>query len=149
MTRPEPPAPGPPRGTAPDGSVPPRGRVGRRGVWPAAALLGLALADCTTVAEERPRCEPPERTGVLPPEIPESSGVAASPISHVRRDAPPFLILYGFRDLAIQGEMLHMRLKAAGAPSRLVVIPGAGHGLAAVAGTGDLMAEFLRERLVE
>jgi acetyl esterase/lipase len=29
---------------------------------------------------------------------------AASPITHVRRDALPFLIMYGFRDLAVQGE---------------------------------------------
>ena len=73
----------------------------------------------------------------------------ASPITHVRPDAPPFLMLYGFCDLAIQGEMLHMRLKGAGVSSRLIIIPGAGHGLAAFAGTGDLMAEFLRGWLVK
>jgi acetyl esterase/lipase len=80
---------------------------------------------------------------------PNDKSVAdASPILHVRQDAAPTLLIYGFRDLPIQGEMLHMRLKKAGASSRLVIIPGAGHGLAGVAGTGDLMAEFLRERLV-
>jgi pimeloyl-ACP methyl ester carboxylesterase len=63
-------------------------------------------------------------------------------------DAPPFLLLYGFRDVAIQGELLHGRLKGAGVSSRLVVIPGAGHGLAGVPGTGDLAAEFLRGRLL-
>jgi acetyl esterase/lipase len=80
---------------------------------------------------------------------PSGAAAAASPITHIRPDAPPFLILYGFRDLAIQGEMLHERLKGAGVSSRLVVIPGAAHGLAAVPGTGDLMAEFLRGRLVK
>jgi len=73
----------------------------------------------------------------------------ASPITHVRPDAPPFLMLYGSRDLAIQGDMLHMRLKGAGVLSRLVIIPGAEHGLAGVSGTGELMAEFLRVRLVK
>jgi acetyl esterase/lipase len=71
----------------------------------------------------------------------------ASPITHVRPDAPPFLLVYGFRDLAVQGELLHERLKSAGVSSRLVIIPGAGHGLASVTGTGDLAAEFLRGRL--
>jgi acetyl esterase/lipase len=81
---------------------------------------------------------------------PTNQSVAdASPITHIRSDAPPFLILYGFRDLAVQGEMLHERLKKAGVSSRLVVIPGAGHGLAGVPGTGDLMAEFLHGRLVK
>jgi acetyl esterase/lipase len=74
---------------------------------------------------------------------------AASPITHVRPDAPPFLTVYGFRDLAIQGEMLHERLKKAGGSSRLVVIPGAGHGLAGVNGTGDLVAQFFSERFAK
>jgi acetyl esterase/lipase len=69
-----------------------------------------------------------------------------SPITHVRGDAPPFLVMYGFRDLAAQGEMLHMQLKRAGASSNLIIIPGAGHGLAAVAGTGDVAAKFLEEQ---
>lgn len=71
----------------------------------------------------------------------------ASPITYVRRDAPPFLVMFGFRDLAAQGEMLHMNLKKVGASSRLIIIPGAGHGLASVTGTGDVVAEFLREHL--
>ncbi len=77
----------------------------------------------------------------------ESEFAAASPITHVRRDAAPFLILFGFRDLAIQGEMLHMRLKSAGVSSRLVIIPGAGHSLANYPGTGEFAAAFLRDKL--
>ena len=77
------------------------------------------------------------------------SVAAASPVTHVRRDAPPFLLVYGFRDLAVQGELLHERLKRAGVSSRLVIIPGAGHGLAGVPGTGDLAAEFLRGQLIK
>jgi len=71
----------------------------------------------------------------------------ASPITYIRADAPPFLVMFGFRDLATQGEMLHMNLKKMGASSRLIIIPGAGHGLAAVAGCGDVVAQFLQERL--
>jgi acetyl esterase/lipase len=73
--------------------------------------------------------------------------VAASPLLQVRRDASPSLLIYGYRDLAIQGEMLHMRLKKAGASSRLIIIPGAAHNLASVAGTGDVMADFLDREL--
>ncbi len=39
------------------------------------------------------------------------------------------------------------RLKGASGSSRFVVIPGAGHELAGVTGTGSLAVEFLRTRL--
>ena len=74
-----------------------------------------------------------------------------SPITHVRPGKTPFLHLYGMRDCAappIQGDLFHGRLKKAGVPSRLVLIPGAGHTMADVAGTGELMADFLAGHLV-
>ncbi len=73
-----------------------------------------------------------------------------SPISHVRQDGPPFLHLYGMRDCAappIQGDIFHGRLKKSGGQSKLILIPGAHHGLADVDGSGEVMAEFLATAL--
>ncbi len=51
----------------------------------------------------------------------------ASPISHVRRDAPPFLIVHGTRDETVpfdQGERLHRALEQGGARTRFVPVDG-------------------------
>ena len=76
--------------------------------------------------------------------------MSASAVTQVRPGCPPFLHLYGMRDTAvppIQGDLFHGRLRKAGVASRLVIIPGASHGLADVTGTGELMAEFLASQL--
>jgi acetyl esterase/lipase len=60
----------------------------------------------------------------------------ASPIEHVTKDAPPFLILHGTADILvpiIHSERFHKKLLAAGAKSELTTLPGAGHGW-----TGDV-----------
>jgi acetyl esterase/lipase len=56
----------------------------------------------------------------------------ASPISHVHRDAPPFLIVHGTRDETVpfeQGERLHSALEQAGATTRFVPVDGGYHNL--------------------
>ena len=82
---------------------------------------------------------------------PDDPAVASlSAITHVGPQCPPFLHIYGMRDCnapPIQGDLLHGRLKKAGVLSRLVIIPGASHGLADVKGTGELMADFLASHL--
>lgn len=55
----------------------------------------------------------------------------ASPITHVRPDAPPVLIVHGDRDTVVgydHATALHNALRAAGASSRLTCVPGAEHG---------------------
>lgn len=54
-----------------------------------------------------------------------------SPIYHVSKGDPPFLIIHGDQDKQVpleQSERLHKKLKEAGVPSTLHVIKGAGHG---------------------
>lgn len=54
----------------------------------------------------------------------------ASPIEYVTADAPPFLITYCQWDYAFlpqQAEALHRKLRAAGARSELVYVPGENH----------------------
>jgi len=55
----------------------------------------------------------------------------ASPLEHVTKDAPPFLILHGTADIIvpmIHSERLHAKLKEAGVESELFVFKGRGHG---------------------
>ncbi|QAY59346.1 alpha/beta hydrolase [Microbacterium protaetiae] len=55
---------------------------------------------------------------------------AASPVSHVRAGAPPFLICHGLADEAVppaQSQALAAALRAVGAPVELTLVPGAGH----------------------
>jgi len=51
-----------------------------------------------------------------------------SPINFVTAEDPPILIIFGDRDFVIQGELMYQALQEAGVESKLVVIPGAGHG---------------------
>lgn len=73
----------------------------------------------------------------------------ANPLTFVRRDAPPFLIVHGDRDDVVplhQSRLLHDALVAAGATSELLVVPGAGHDLARADVAVKVLA-FFRERL--
>lgn len=57
---------------------------------------------------------------------------AASPINHVRPDAPSFLILHGTDDTTVvprQSTRLARRLEAADVPTTLIEVQGAEHGL--------------------
>lgn len=68
--------------------------------------------------------------GGPPREYPEAAR-AASPITHICPDAPPFLIIHGARDNIVplnQSEQLAAALQAAGVPVSLVVMSDAGHG---------------------
>ncbi len=58
--------------------------------------------------------------------------LSASPVTHIRPGAPPFLILQGTRDtdmLVRQSQMLADRLHAAHVPATLITVQGAGHSL--------------------
>lgn len=56
----------------------------------------------------------------------------ANPITHITKDAPPFLIVHGDKDTTVpleQSELLEAALKKAGVPVTLYVAKGLGHGL--------------------
>ena len=56
--------------------------------------------------------------------------LAASPVSHVRPGAPPFLFVHGTADVAVparQSERLAEALRAAGGSAEVDLIPGASH----------------------
>ena len=61
----------------------------------------------------------------------KDKALAASPTNYVTKDDAPFLIMHGDKDPlvpAAQSTELHELLEKAGVPSKLVILPGAGHG---------------------
>jgi dipeptidyl aminopeptidase/acylaminoacyl peptidase len=54
-----------------------------------------------------------------------------SPLSYVRKDLPPILTIHGDKDPLVPYDhavRLHEALTKAGAPNKLLTIPGGGHG---------------------
>ena len=63
--------------------------------------------------------------------------LAASPVTHIDPDDPPFLILHGTSDGVLpveQAEIMHARLTEAGVSSTLVIVENGDHGLQALSG---------------
>ena len=74
---------------------------------------------------------------------------SASPVSHIRHDSPPTLILHGTADTTVdrdQSTELHAALTAAGVESKLIMAEGANHAwplkTAQFDHTGDVVAFF-------
>lgn len=60
----------------------------------------------------------------------KEEALAICPVSYVKKEAPPFLIIHGDNDHTVpfsQGEILHDKLEAAGADVRLLALEGADH----------------------
>jgi dipeptidyl aminopeptidase/acylaminoacyl peptidase len=58
------------------------------------------------------------------------NAVAASPVTHVSKDDPPFITFHGTKDQRVafqHAEAIHAALQKAGVPSLLVPITGGGH----------------------
>jgi acetyl esterase/lipase len=122
------------------------------------------LADMATMPRQPP---PPQVAALLPEEMrtpPEDHllrGLTgdtladASPVTHVRADSPPFLLVHGTADWLVpyaQSEQLHAALTAAGAPAELVPVEGAGHiwlGHDDVDGIVELSVRYLTDALLE
>ena len=78
------------------------------------------------------RADSPESAllGGTAAEKPETAK-AASPISHVTPDDPPFLIVHGDADRTVpldQSRRMDAALRAAGVKTELIILPGSGHG---------------------
>jgi acetyl esterase/lipase len=74
----------------------------------------------------------------------------ASPVSHVTRRAPPFLIFHGDRDWLVppeQGWRLHSALKHAGVDSRFEIVNGKGHAFVLDDRQLAEVAAFFRQHL--
>ncbi len=82
--------------------------------------------------------------------------VAASPVTYVSPEDPPFLIFHGDKDGVVpveQGQALLTRLEAAGIPAQLVIVQGGDHSLKGANATpseqeiSELILEFLEKSL--
>jgi acetyl esterase/lipase len=70
----------------------------------------------------------------------------ASPITYIRSNSPPFLILHGTADTTVkleQSQLLATRLALAGVPHELLIVPGAKHTFDLQPPQKDLRPEFL------
>ncbi len=70
----------------------------------------------------------------------------ASPVAHASCDAAPTLIIHGEDDDTVplaQSSALTDRLRAAGVPARLIVVPGVGHAFGLEVAGRDLVPEIL------
>jgi acetyl esterase/lipase len=93
----------------------------------------------------RPRADLVTFLGGTPDQIPNRYQ-AASPIQFVSPDDPPFLIFQGTADRAVpqaQSIELASALKAAGVPSKLVLLNGIAHGFELHIGPLDLTPQIL------
>lgn len=86
-------------------------------------------------------------------EMDAAKKVHVSPITHASGDDPPVLIVHGDADNVVpieHAERLDEKLDAAGADSELVVIEGAGHGVAGAGGAAleKQVTAFFREHLL-
>jgi acetyl esterase/lipase len=66
-----------------------------------------------------------------PPAKEKEKVVLASPLAHVHKNCPPFLIMHGDKDQSValaQSEKLAAALEKVNVPVTLVVLKGAGHG---------------------
>lgn len=75
---------------------------------------------------------------------------AASPITYVSKDDPPFLNVHGDADPVVpyaQSEALHAALKKAGVSSTLVTVEGGGHGQGFPPEAKEIVKKFLRHQL--
>lgn len=75
---------------------------------------------------------------------------AASPITYVSKDDPPFLHLHGDADPVVphaQSEALHETLKKVGVASTLVTVQGGGHGQGFPPEAREIVTRFLRHQL--
>jgi acetyl esterase/lipase len=78
----------------------------------------------------------------------------ASPITHVKAGLPPFLLPHGTGDTTVpfaQSETFQARLRAAGVPCELLVVPGGAHGMinwdAIMPDYGDRVAAWIARTL--
>ena len=75
---------------------------------------------------------------------------AASPITYVSKDDPPFLSVHGNADPVVpyaQSAALHAALKKVGVVSTLVTVEGGGHGQGFPAEAKEIVTRFLRHQL--
>jgi acetyl esterase/lipase len=77
---------------------------------------------------------------------------AASPITHITSDDPPFLLIHGNRDPVMpfeQSQSMYDALQKAGVPSQLVVVENADHSLTAADGSAKPTLEEIDQLILE
>jgi acetyl esterase/lipase len=82
----------------------------------------------------------------------ESNMREASPVTHVSRDAPPFLLIHGDQDELVpyqQSQLMYDRLVQANVPAQLVIVKNASHSFDAPNGDITPTPEELNFTILE
>jgi dipeptidyl aminopeptidase/acylaminoacyl peptidase len=75
----------------------------------------------------------------------KEQAIAASPVTYISKDDPPFLVIHGENDLSIpvsQSEGFVKKLKEAGVDATLIVAEGRGHGVGAPQYAPEIISFF-------
>jgi dipeptidyl aminopeptidase/acylaminoacyl peptidase len=75
---------------------------------------------------------------------------AASPVTYVGPESPPFLLFHGDHDWLVpseQSQILHDALRKAGVESELVIVKGKGHAFKLDAAQMNQVTAFFRKHL--
>ena len=82
----------------------------------------------------------------------EDNIVAASPITHVTVDDPPFLLVHGDRDEVVpfeQSQLMYDRLVQTNVPAQLVIVKNAGHSLTAPDGSAAPTFDEINQIIID
>lgn len=97
------------------------------------AVIWYGIFDFSSFVSSQTRISPtvvPTYLGCTPKDCPEVLN-AASPATYVARSSPPMLLIHGTADNEVpvsQTEAMAARLQTAGAPVKVLLIPGVDHG---------------------
>ncbi|MBX7221075.1 MAG: alpha/beta hydrolase [Blastocatellia bacterium] len=94
------------------------------------ATMASQSLPCSVIDHNSANSPESQLVGCALPSCPDKAA-AASPVTYVTPDEPPFLLMHGTMDCVVppgQSQELFDRLKAAGVNATLVFLPGAGHG---------------------
>ncbi|HLF72629.1 MAG TPA: alpha/beta hydrolase [Dehalococcoidia bacterium] len=94
----------------------------------------FGIADLLTMGKNNIDHDAPDAPGSMliggPVQENKAAAAAASPVSYLTSNCPPFLILHGTADVIVnvgQGKQLHAAMQAAGLDSTLQLFEGKGH----------------------
>lgn len=109
----------------------------------------IAMAPVTDLTRNFPNADIEAMRGVG---FGEDNILAASPITHVTVDDPPFLLIHGDRDEVVpfeQTQLMYDRLVQTNVPAQLVIVKNAGHSLTAPDGSATPTFDEINQIIID
>ena len=109
----------------------------------------IAMAPVTDLTRNFPNADIEAMRGVG---FGEDNILAASPITHVTVDDPPFLLIHGDQDEVVpfeQTQLIYDRLVQTNVPAQLVIVKNAGHSLTAPDGSATPTFDEINQIIID